>query len=256
MDSSFLRTGRVKGTNGILFLLRHNKREYSKIKIAPNIDSGKSHLNYSLINSDSASGVSIKAKKIMEAAGIKKLRINAVVAIEMIFSLPIGNSKINTEEFFLDCLDWLKKELPIPILAFDVHLDEAARHAHAILLPLIDGRMVGSEIIGFKGKLTARINSFNNAVGKKYKLGLLDNKTKKIVTNETLSRMVLLKLKSDCAMESVVWPSIRDAVCKNALPFAQILNISLPPRKVGKSFVQIMIGKGKGPKYEKNIISH
>jgi len=37
------------------------------------------------------------------------------------------------------------------LLSFDIHKDEAAPHAHAVILPLIDGKMQGSNMMAEKG---------------------------------------------------------------------------------------------------------
>jgi hypothetical protein len=53
----------------------------------------------------------------------------------------------------------------VPVLSCVAHMDEGAPHAHALLLPLIDGHMVGSDLHGGKAKLAAMQASFHEAVG-------------------------------------------------------------------------------------------
>jgi len=62
-----------------------------------------------------------------------------------------------------------------------------------------------------------------------------------------LEKQVLARLAIDPAMQSMIWPCVRDAIRSNPLPYAQLLGIEQKPaRYTGRSFVQIMTSKGKG----------
>ena len=58
----------------------------------------------------------------------------------------------------------------MPILSAIVHNDEAAPHCHVILLPLVDGRMRGSELMGNRIKIMAMQGDFQAKVGQRYGL--------------------------------------------------------------------------------------
>lgn len=72
-----------------------------------------------------------------------KLKRDHCQAIEVLFSLPAGY-RSDAGAYFSRCLQWLEKALPLPILSAVIHHDEAAVHLHALLLPVLDGRHVGS----------------------------------------------------------------------------------------------------------------
>ena len=187
--SHLLRLGKVKGKNGVLNALKHNKRKLQAERGAgANIDSSRTLLNYSLTEPDSAETIDRHAKVLIVKAGIDQPRVNQVMAVEIIFSLPIDRHQQDTRPFF------------------DVHLDESAPHAHALILPLVDGTMQGNKIMGGKGNLMRLINIFHAEVARHY--GLSRNETKRLTSKakESLKRQVLARLLNDPVMRSIIWP--------------------------------------------------
>lgn len=246
--SHLYRMGTVKGKNGVLIALKHNKRVLQAERGAgANIDPSRTPLNYSLTKPDSAEAIDRHAKVLMVQAGIDHPRINQVMGVEIIFSLPIDRHRQDTRPFFAHCFEWVKQRMPGVLLSFDVHLDESAPHAHALVLPLIDNKMQGNKIMGGKGNLMRLINLFHVEVARHY--GLSRNVTKRLTGNakESLEKLVLAKLAIDPAMQSMIWPCVRDAIHSDPLPYAQLLGIEQKTaRYTGRSFVQIMTSKGRG----------
>ena len=187
------------------------------------------------------------AKMQMLKANIEP-RKNQVMAVEIIFSLPINRHAQDTKPFFNDCYNWVIQTFQCEILSFDVHLDESAPHCHAVILPLIDGKMQGRKLMGDRGNLMRLINKFHAEVARHYGLSRSDRARLSIVDKQTLEKLVLKRLKTDAAMQSSVWACFRDAIHNDPLPYAQMLSIQLPLATNGKSktFVQIMTSKGKG----------
>lgn len=247
--SHLLRLGKVKGKNGVLSALKHNKRTLQAERGAgANIDPLRTSFNYSLTGADTAEQIDRRAKVLMVQAGIDTPRKNGVMAIEIIFSLPIDRHQQDTRPFFKDCLQWTKQHIPGVLLSFDVHLDESAPHAHALILPLVDNKMQGHRVMGGKGNLMRLINLFHAEVARHY--GLSRNETKRFTSQdkENIAKQVLYSLVADPVMKSIVWPCVRDAVQKDPLPYAQLLGIEYkrqPAKYSGKSFVQIMTSKVK-----------
>ena len=246
--SHLFRMGTVKGKNGVLNALKHNKRTLQAERGAgANIDPFRTPLNYSLTDPESAEAIDRHAKVLMVQAGIDQPRVNQVMAVEIIFSLPIDRHQQDTRPFFVHCFEWVKQHIPGMLLSFDVHLDESAPHAHALILPLVDNKMQGNKIMGGKGNLMRLINLFHAEVARHY--GLSRNATKRLTSKakESLESQVLARLAIDPAMQSMIWPCVRDAIRSNPLPYAQLLGIEQKPaRYTGRSFVQIMTSKGKG----------
>jgi len=248
MAASYLfRMGKLRGKNGVLIALKHNKRELAERGARANIDVNRTPFNYSLTDPATAEQVDRTAKVLMVQAGIDKTRKNQVMALEIIFSLPINRHQQDTRPFFTDCLTWTKQNIPGVLLSFDVHLDDSAPHAHALILPLVNGKMNGNEIMGGTGNLMRLINRFYADVAINY--GLSRNQSKHLAGREKAGtiRQVLTWLATDPAMKSAIWPCVRDLIQKDPLPFAQLLGINPQPgNSKRKSFVQIMTSKGKG----------
>lgn len=246
--SHLFRMGTVKGKNGVLNALKHNKRTLQAERGAgANIDPSRTPLNYSLTEPDSAEAIDRHAKVLMVQVGIDQPRRNQVMAVEALFSLPIDRHQQDTRPFFAHCFEWVKQHIPGVLLSFDVHLDESAPHAHALILPLVDNKMQGNKIMGGIGSLTRLRKLFYSEVACRY--GLSKNETKRLTrkAKESLERQVLARLAIDPAMQSMIWPCVRDAIRSNPLPYAQLLGIEQKTAGyTGRSFVQIMTSKGKG----------
>lgn len=247
--SHLFRLGSIKGKGGVLEALKHNKRTLQNERGAcANIDVTRTPLNYTLAGADTPEAIAMHAKVQMVKAGIDTPRKNGVMAVEVLFSLPIDRHQQDTKPFFADCLAWVKQTFAGELLSFDVHLDESAPHAHAIILPLIDGKMQGNSLIGGKGNLMRLINLFYKELACRYGLAKASSKRLSAKDKQTLVKLVLTRLKGDSAMQSSVWSCMRDAIHKDPMPYAQILSITLekPACKTSKSFVDHKRSRGKG----------
>ncbi len=246
--SYLLRLGTVNNKTGILKAAKHNKRETQAERGAgANIDAFRTRLNYSLTTTATAEEIDRTAKVLMAQAGIDKTRKNQVMALEIIFSLPIRRHQQDTRPFFQDCMKWTKRNIPGVLLSFDIHLDESAPHAHALILPLVNGKMQGSEIMGGRGNLMRLINRFYDDFAVNY--GLSRNQSKYLAgkQKEGIEQLVLSWLATDSVMKSAIWPVVRDAIHRDPLPYAQLLGINQRPGNNGKrkSFVEIMTSKAR-----------
>ena len=246
--SHLIRLGAIKGKSGVLEALKHNKRTLQADRGAgANIDLTRTPLNYALAGADTPEAIATHAKVQMVKAGIDMPRKNQVMAVEVIFSLPIDRHSQDTRPFFMDCNKWVKQTFAGELLSFDIHLDESAPHAHAVILPLINGKMQGNAMIGGKGNLMRLISLFHSAVAHRYGLSKNDRKHLSAKDKQSIERQVLTRLKADAAMQSSVWPCVRDAIHKDPMPYAQMLLIE--PDKTydkAKSFVDHKRSKGKG----------
>ncbi len=247
-SSHLLRLGTIKGKHGVLVAMKHNKRTLQGERGASaNIDVTRTPLNYSIASENSPEAIALHAKMQMLKTNIEP-RKNQVMAVEIVFSLPIDRHTQETKPFFNSCYEWIKETFAGELLSFDVHLDESAPHAHAVILPLIDGKMQGRKLMGDKGNLMRLINKFHNEVARHYGLSRSDRVRLNNADKLALEKLVLMSLKTDTAMQSSVWACFRDAIHNNPLPYAQMLSIQLPLATTGKTktFVQIMTSKGKG----------
>ena len=168
----FLRMKGLKGKAIIVTAAKHNLREILA-ELDGNqgaaIDPSRTPLNCILRGPTTAAGVASEARALMATAGIATLRKDALRGLEIIFSLPTG-ATVDQSVFFDDALSWAEQWFSVPILSAIVHNDEAAAHCHVILLPLVDGRMRGSELMGNRMKIMAMQGDFQAKVGQRYGL--------------------------------------------------------------------------------------
>lgn len=243
----FFRLGRILGKHGIEIELRHNRREIqAELGAHGHIDASRIKLNYSLHGEGSALKIAQLAKSIMSEEGIKNPRKNAVMAVEILFSLPIDRHQQDSRPFFQDCLSWVQRNMQGELLSFDVHLDEAAPHAHAVILPLVNGRMQGRDMIGGIGNMNRLRKTWFNDVGRHYGLNQGNAKLSK-QDKDVLARAVIKTITNDPVQHSTLWPLIRDVIHSNPAPYAQHLGLThQPSKRKGKSFLQIMTSTGHG----------
>ncbi len=212
-------------------------------------------MNYSLAGPAAAGDVAQLAKDTMTAAGVTKLRKDAVMGLEIVFSLPPGHA-IDDRAYFTDCSTWAERYFGGVILSVDVHKDEAQTHCHLLLLPLIDGRMAGSDMLGGKQMLMAMHKQFHLDVAGRYGLSKAPARLTG-ASRQAAAKAVLQRLREtgDKALQSNLWATMRDVIEGDPMPFLMALSIELKaPAKKLKTFTQIMTSKGKGKAEEANPI--
>ena len=246
--SSFLSFGTLsKGSGHLLVAARHNRRMIQAEKGAgSHIDARRSHLNFSLRGESTPEAINDVARRTMDAAGVVKLRKNAVRAIEVLFSLPF-KSTIGPRAYFEDCTAWAGERFGHGnILSSDVHLDESCPHCHVLILPMRDGRMSGSAMLGDRTKLIEARKHFNENVAARY--GLRVEQRLRGATREALAETITKRLRrdGDPVTRSPLWQTVRNAIARDPAPFALALNIALPTEKpIAKSVAAIFTSKGK-----------
>jgi hypothetical protein len=247
-SSHIIRLGKVKGENGVLVALKHNKRTLQNERGAnSNIDVAKTPFNYSFTRDSTPDTIARLTKAKMIMAGVDKVRKDAVMAVEIVFSLPIDRHNQDTRPFFKDCYEWTQKTFAGEVISFDIHLDESAPHAHALILPLVNGKMQGSDMVGDVGNLKRLINLFHSDVARHYGLSRNDNKRLSSLDKQSLEKLVLTQLQNDPVMQSKLWACFRDAIHNDPMPYAQLLSIELKQKtQKTKSFIDIKRSKGKG----------
>jgi hypothetical protein len=249
--SGFFKMQKLKGSGKVLAASRHNKRLIQAEQGADShIDATRICLNLSLHGHDSPEAVAGHARALMATAGVRPQKKNAVLALEQIFSLP-ANTDIDLKAYFSDCLHWAARNFGglNNVLSADVHLDESAPHLHILILPLIDGRMNGSDLFGNRQRLQFLQNDFHAAVAGRYGLvkaparlqGQAKDKTVQTVINH-------LHATNDTALTSELWPLIRDWLARDPVACAQVLGLDVAKTadKPQRSMAQIFTSKGKG----------
>lgn len=251
--------GKINSQFQLRSAITHNKRAIAKELVgASHIDSTKTHLNYSMLDTQTSSEVMLKVK---EAAADyqrhtgRSLRRDAVLAIEILFSVSAANLDIDHGQYFLDCLQWAKNEFaPAEPLSAEVHLDESNPHMHMIFLCVIDKRLVASSVTGYKRKFQDRRDNFYAQVAKKHDLEMPPPALSRI------NRMVLAQKivdhfdsTADPITLSEHYPTICDAIRLHPMSFASILGgPSTASNRKMRTVAQIFTSKGRGPSWRKH----
>ena len=252
--TGFVRIAKLSGAGIVLAAARHNRRAIqAEVGGGGSIEPARSHLNYRLAGPDSPEDVAEMANLRMKAAGLK-LRKDAVRAIELVFSLP-RDSGIDHRVYFSDCLRWASDQFAGAenVLSADVHLDESAPHCHVLILPLVAGRMVGSDLVGGGKAFAAHSVAFHERVASRYGLRKAPARLG-TAARCTLAAAVLRRMRetADPALRSPVWAVLRDAIEREPEPWAGAmgLNLEVKPAKPLRSMTSIFTSPGKGPKKE------
>lgn len=248
MSAAYMAAKKLTGVAIVQTAARHNLREIqAELGADSHIDPAKSCRNLRLAGPATAVVVAELANNAMQDAGVVKLRKDAVRAVEVVVSLRSG-TRVNIEGFFADSLEWVRGFFDVPVLSAVVHLDEAAPHLHVLLLPLKDGRMVGSDLVGHRTRLRSMQSSFFDAVASKY--GLTRPKAEKCLSRtvrDKAGRMVLDCLQSnpECLQLPDVRMALAQAIAANPEPMIAALGLDMPTGKgvQGKTFVAIMTNR-------------
>ena len=257
--AAFLRIKKLKGGGIITVAARHNRRVIqAEMGAAGSIDPARSCLNETLTGPSTAADVGQLAKDLMTAAGVVKLRKDAVMGLEFVFSLPPGHA-LDDRVYFTACAEWAGATFggAQNVLSVDIHRDESQPHCHVLLLPLIDGRMIGNKIIGGKQKLMALQKDFHATVAALHGLSKAPARLSG-TAKQAGAKAVLQKLRetSDGALQSAAWAVIREAVERDPAPFLLALGIELAtPEMKLRTSTAIFTSKGKGKAKEINAIA-
>ncbi|MEY8689547.1 MAG: plasmid recombination protein [Leptothrix sp. (in: b-proteobacteria)] len=251
--AALLRLKKLTGAGKVLVAAQHNRRAIAaELGAASHIDASRCRLNVVMAGPDAPQGVAELAQSLMDAAGVGKLRKDAVRAVEAVFSLPANGGGVDAAAYFARCVEWASATFG-PVLSADAHHDEATPHVHVLCLPLVNGRMVGSDLVGGPSRLRTLQTDFHGKVAQAFGLqrgtARLSGRTRQDTAAAILAH---LKATSDPALKSVAWPVIRDAIERDPVPFAQTLgfDVSSASRapKPAKTFTAIMTGQGRGAK--------
>ena len=174
--TQFVSIKKLTGSGIVAVASKHNLRELG-LSHGAHIDLRKSARNRILRGPDNAAAVAELARSLMDEAGVTTVRKDAVRALEIVFSLP-PSSDIDAHAYFEHAVQWSEQHFGAPIISAVEHADESARHAHVLILPLVDGRMVGSRMMGGPGNLRATLQSFHDEVGERFGLTIKAPKTR------------------------------------------------------------------------------
>ncbi len=247
----FLRIKKLTGKNIIQVAARHNCRELAAeigLTADSHIDPKRIRHNIILRGADTAAGIAGAAQSLMDDAEVKPLRKDAVRALEIIFSLH-AESTIAHRSYFEDATRWAENYFNVPVISSIIHLDEAAPHCHVILLPLIDGRMVGSDLMGGRSKIVAHQSNFHDKVGKCYGLARMTiRKRLSASIRREAVELAFNALEANSGLKGCIIRVLIEPHQVNPAPLLAALNLDMPKPEIKGTFAGIMTKKVKPEK--------
>jgi len=232
-ESQLLSVKKLKSLDVLKNCLKHNLRQIPR-EFGENrhIDPKRCSLNQNLAGgSDPSSMVKEVTANIVASTG-KKLRRNVVLALEYLISLR-ANTTVDINGYFPAVIEWLEDYLGCPIISAVVHLDEGAPHMHVLVLPLRNGRMMGSALVGYKGDLAALKQSHYKCVGQRYGLTMAES-IPKFKRYEIARKVVdVLCSTKDLLDQPLIRTALQNIIQINPSELMSILGIPLsfdPPR--------------------------
>ncbi len=250
-----LQINKQKSPQAIRIAADHNKR----VRFYPPFGAARSRSNQlgaggneNLFGPDTPEAVADLARALMKKSGITSLRKDAIRAIEIVISLS-QNHHINDRAFFHDSMHWFAERLGgrENLLSVDLHRDEANDHIHILILPLVAGCMIGSELLGGKGKFRGHKSDFDHQVCRRHGLHLLMkdhlSPAEKVFASE--AAFDVIHRTEDPVLSSPIWKAVRTHIGIHPEPYLGLLGLEPAtfrrPRKM-RTMTQIMTSKGKG----------
>jgi hypothetical protein len=228
-DGAFFAVAKLKGPDIVRAAAMHNKREFQSQRTGPErFDRSLSYRNQVLFGPPAASEVVQSSKAKMVAAGICRLRKDAVRLIEVVLSVA-PEYRINDVRYFSDSVSWLGSYFggADNLLAADIHRDEDAPHCHILILPLLHGKMQGSSLIGSPGKFRAMQERFHKEVAAAHGFQRppqrLNGATRRLMVDCVLQ---WFQSTPNSGFDSAAWPAIRKAIARDCRPFVRTLRIT------------------------------
>ena len=221
----------------------HNLRELAnEIGAAGHIDPDRTHANIVLRGAADSAGVAEYARALMASAGLRTVRKDAVLGLELLFTLP-PSATVAIREYFEAATAWASSHFHVPVLSSVVHLDESVPHCHVLLLPLVAGKMNGSRLFGARTKLRCMHDSFDQHVLSPFGLiGPARRPRLSLVQRRQGIAAARAKLVTHSALSESLIDELLKPHVSNPDPLLAQLNIEIPqlrqPRT--RSFVEIM----------------
>ena len=152
MSKAICRISKCKGSGSATGKTQHNYREREVL----NADKARQHLNQEYINLEQNDIWDIATKRIEEAGVKRKVKPDAVRAVEMILTASADFFERDEQGLALDIRgsEWLVKNMEFlrerygkNVVALTLHQDEKTPHLHAIIVPLTeDNRLSAKEV--------------------------------------------------------------------------------------------------------------
>jgi len=177
----------------LLGALKHNLREIISTAHEHRhaIDPSKSSNNVILRGAKTSVEAKALHEQLKEKNAIKRLRRDHVAAVEVVVSAPA--SYIKPQKYFEAAVAFFERFWAQPILSAVAHFDQPHPHVHILVTPFLNGRCIGSSLVGYRTQIAALARSFHTEVGKPFGFALSPQLTvaeRLAISNETIAQLL------------------------------------------------------------------
>lgn len=250
MTCAILRVDKIKSRDQLTRAARHNLRTIP-VDGVEETETGHPAPMQILVGTENPAEIRHGLDALLRDASISRPRRDAVLAIEFLISASDREFE-EQHAFFSHAASWLSARFggQEHLLSAVVHRDEPQLHMHMLQVPLIGGRLVGSDAIGGPAQLRALIDAFQHEVCAAHGLTPVPCKVGPVMRQKTW-RALMSKLHEtkDPIVHSAIWPEVQAGLRRDPIPAATLLGLdlaSLTPKKRMRSSTSIFISKGKG----------
>ncbi|MFZ6730546.1 plasmid recombination protein [Undibacterium sp. Ji42W] len=224
-------------------VMGHNLREQGAkmgVRADIHIDATRSKDNIVLRGGRTSAEVASAVNALMKGVIVSKWRTDTIGAIELIFSLPSA-AKINHRDYFSASVAWAEIFFSVPIVSAVIHLDEDAPHCHVILVPIVNGRLCGSQVMGNKRRMVAMQEDYHSSVGNQYGLARPTPKKRYGATiKQECIELARKALEPVCGLTDDLLLFFIEACMDNPEALMQKLGLEMPTPKPKTTFAAIM----------------
>lgn len=238
----------------MLRVMGHNLREIVAeigVREGSHINPAQVKNNIILNGRQTSGGVDADYKALMKDVVVSKWRKDTITAIELVFSLPV-TSTINHHDYFTSSITWAKRFFTAPLVSAVIHLDEDAPHCHAILIPIVDGKLCGSQVMGNQNRVFAMQEDYHSTVGKPYGLARqVPQKRQSAAIRRDAVELAFNRLEPNSGIHRDILRVLVEAHLNNPVPLLKSMGLEMPTPKIKGTFVGIMTKPCKPEKVER-----
>ncbi|MBB5189597.1 hypothetical protein HNQ50_000307 [Silvimonas terrae] len=259
--------GGAKASQTPLNAARHNLRCIAaELQGRPGdrIDPARIHLNQVLYGPATPEEIIALMNQFILDQRAEVWRKDLIQMFEVVIDPKQALLRADEDRFFKAAMTWLESWLDCPMLSAIVHRDETSPHAHVLFVPLRNGRLQGSMVIGNKHKLARMQKRFYDEVCKPFGLSkpatfsreekapLADSIVKHVTRAGVLSADVLHQLRvmvrnapnlaalaNACGLAGVHEPALVEVAFGEPESATSIFSVGVQPAMRGKAMRHI-----------------
>ena len=252
--------GSIKSIHHLRTAIKHNKREIqAELGAKSYINIKRIRENYSIIPSIPVTEIIQKIKhSILEYENNtgRKIRKNAVLALEILFSLPNQTPPIDHQEYFNACCNWAVGQFnPACLASAEVHLDESNPHLHAIFLCVGKDSLLGSMLKGGKIKFARRQDDFFEKVASGFGLKKPSKKLHKIERTQLANQVIEHIIRTnDPLIHSRAYPVVLQLIREIPKNFALAFGVEIETDSAPvRTCAEIFTSDGAGSNHHREL---